>query len=158
MLISVNHHFTRCHTPITNHQSPRLTDNKEYALLLQSMLKSPIKQKPLRHLGQSLNEYIANRIDDAMVWVIFTTFLILYARHQWGEFFYSSPPKPWIVTAMALTAIIVTSFKLRAEKQAIKNYRQGESGEIAVGQYLERMRSDGAQMLHDIPVRTAFAD
>ena len=117
----------------------------------QAKLKSPIKQKPLRHPGQSLNEYIANRIDDAMVWVIFTTVLILYALQQWWAFFYPSPPKPWIVTAMALTAVVATFFKVRAEKKDIKNYVQGESGEIAVGQFLDRMRSDGAHILHDIP-------
>jgi len=44
-----------------------------------------------------------------------------------------------------------TAFLKAFDSKFYRNYRQGESGEIAVGQYLDRMRSDGAQILHDIP-------
>jgi len=136
-------------TSINKHRMQPIT--KIMPRSTQAQLKSPIKQKPLRHPGQSLNEYIANRIDDAMVWVICTIFLILYALQHWWAFFYPFSPKPWLTTFMALAAVTATFFKIRADKQSIKNYRQGESGEIAVGQYLDRMRSDGAHILHDIP-------
>ena len=35
----------------------------------------------------------------------------------------------------------------------VENLKQGRDGERAVGQYLERLREDGAQVFHDIPAK-----
>ncbi|MGZ8193528.1 MAG: nuclease-related domain-containing protein, partial [Methylobacter sp.] len=46
-----------------------------------------------------------------------------------------------------------STVKIIRAKKRIKTLRQGRDGEKAVGQYLERLRENGAKVFHDIPAK-----
>jgi len=45
---------------------------------------SPLKDRPLRNLGQSLDEQIQDLVNDYMFWpMVFATIMILFAVWEW---------------------------------------------------------------------------
>lgn len=114
--------------------------------------RSPLKDKPLRNPGQSLDEEIQRVIDDqamppyaavVLLWVV----TLLEWLAVWGDL----PRRPWAFTAAALagTAWLAVGFvRLRRKVRAL---RLGRDGERAVGQFLEGLREGGARIFHDVP-------
>jgi len=114
--------------------------------------KSPLKDKPLRHAGQSLDEEINRLIDeDAMPYLAGALFLILIAAFEWYRWYIQIPPSPWIFTIMAVLFTAFTSYKIIKIRAKMANLKQGRDGEKAVGQYLENFRSASSiKVFHDI--------
>lgn len=52
---------------------------------------------------------------------------------------------------MAGGFVFLTIYKVRGALAKLRRLKQGRDGELAVGQYLERLRATGAQVFHDIP-------
>jgi hypothetical protein len=114
--------------------------------------KSPLKDKPLRHAGQSIDEEINRIIDeDATPYISANLTLILFAVFEWYRWYTHVPPSPWIFTIMALLFTGYSVYKIVNIRSRLKNLRLGRDGEKAVGQYLESFRSsNGIKVLHDI--------
>jgi hypothetical protein len=114
--------------------------------------KSPLKDKPLRHAGQSLDEEITRIIDeDATPYITASLFLILFAAFEWYKWYFQLPPSPVMITFMAISFTAFSTYKLLKIRTKLKNMRQGRDGEKAVGQYLESFRSaNGIKVFHDI--------
>jgi hypothetical protein len=113
--------------------------------------RSPIKDKPLRLPGQSLEEERRSLLEDKFEnWALAAAFLLALACLEWFRYFWPLPPQPWLMTACALAMLGLAARRFRQILPTLKQLRQGIEGEKAVGQFLERLRSDGYQVFHDV--------
>jgi len=113
--------------------------------------RSPLKSKPLRTPGQSLAEARRRVWDEygqtpALVTACLLMLTLVGALEAWQE--RAVPYLVWGVLALlALAWFIVRIIKAQPKLHAL---RQGEEGERAVGQYLEKLRSEGYEVFHDL--------
>lgn len=116
--------------------------------------RSPLKRKPLRNPGESLQEEIHKILDEGVVGALLPVMaLLLWTVQEWMHWLFNTPPSPFIATGM-LVATSIYAFRniLKLNKQ-IRNLRLGLDGEKAVGQYLEKLRETlpHCRILHDVP-------
>lgn len=113
--------------------------------------KSPLKDKPLRNPGQSIDEKISKLIDDeAIYWLAAIMLSIANAALEWWRWYTNAPFAPKSFTLLAFIVTIVGIRKLVKIRQRLKHLRLGRDGEKAVGQYLDLMREKGYKVFHDI--------
>jgi len=113
--------------------------------------KSPIKAKPLRYAGQSLDEEIRNIQDDAWVKAsLYTAGFLAMAVADWVRVLTDSPNRPWTSTVIFVIVLVLSIFNIRKMKKNLKALKLGRDGERAVGEYLERLRAKGYAVFHDI--------
>jgi len=113
--------------------------------------KSPIKAKPHRYAGQSLDEEIADLINDklgSVVW--FAACMAVIAIYEWAKFSVDAPPAPKTMTAVALVVCGYALFKFYKTRKRVRKLRQARDGEQAVGQFLESQRKQGGYVFHDL--------
>ena len=113
--------------------------------------KSPIKDMPLRHAGQSLEEERRKLIDEgfeqpAMVAV----FAVTLAGFEWFRYYLKFPPSPWIISAFAAIAVLYAGWRTWRLIRKARALRLGMTGEKAVGQFIERLRDSGCDVFHDV--------
>jgi len=113
--------------------------------------RSPLKDPAMRNPGQSLAEARQELFEDyALLPALMASGFLVVAMIKWMEELTGRSTSPWAWTAVALAAtawFIYRIFKVRPRLRAL---RQGEQGERAVGQYLEKLRSDGYEVFHDL--------
>ncbi|RUO72155.1 NERD domain-containing protein [Pseudidiomarina sediminum] len=115
------------------------------------MTKSPIKHKPWRTAGSTLQ----NRLTDIALGRVLlpyaiTVFVVLIAAKDWSMWALGHPPNPWVMTIIAIITALISipmMFKGYRDTQKIK---LGIEGEQAVGEFLDRLRAQQAQVFHDI--------
>jgi hypothetical protein len=113
---------------------------------------SPLKGKPLRNPGQSLDKQIQDLLDDNALFYFFAPFVFwIFAGLEWWGKIQALPRRPELYAIVALAFSCVGIVRLVQIKKQIRALRLGRDGEIAVGQFLERLRSAGAHVFHDIP-------
>lgn len=117
-------------------------------------MKSPLKDKPLRNPGESLDKEIEDFLyDEVIKYVVMSALISCWAIMEWLYWFLKTPRSPWLFTIMALITLIYSVVRFIRAKKKIRMLKQGRDGEKAVGQYLERLRENGAQVFHDIPAK-----
>lgn len=113
--------------------------------------RSPIRDKPLRLPGQSLSEerdrLFEGKLQQPM---LIAALLLVMAGWEWWRYLAPGRPHPWIMTTAALLSIAYLGWQIARVRPRIKQLRLGIEGERVVGQYLERLRSDGYQVFHDL--------
>lgn len=115
-------------------------------------MKSPLKAKPLRNPGESLDRQFYDLIyDEVIQYVIIAFGFVLVAGVEWLRWLRDSPPNPWLYTFIALPVVILAAWKINRALAKARNLRLGRDGEKAVGQYLDGLREAGAKVLHDLP-------
>ena len=115
-------------------------------------MKSPLKYNPLRNPGQSGDEYIQEYLlDKALPLIIFAFGMVLLAILEWYRWATNSPPIPILMTVIAIFSVLYAVIRGAIVRKKLKALRLGRDGEIAVGQYLELLRENGAKVFHDIP-------
>jgi hypothetical protein len=113
--------------------------------------RSPIKDKPLRAPGQSLQEERDAIWEDKLEpWLLLAAFVIALALWEWFRYFRPMPPQPWLMSACAAGVLGFAVWRLRRLRPKIRALRQGIEGEKAVGQFLDRLRGDGYHVFHDV--------
>lgn len=113
--------------------------------------KSPLKDKPLRHAGQSLDEEINRLIeDDALPYISTSVLMLVLSMLEWYRWYFQLPPSPYIFTSLALLITGFSTYKIINMRKKIKSLKLGRDGEKEVGQFLEELRVDGTKILHDI--------
>jgi hypothetical protein len=61
--------------------------------LLKGIMKSPIKDKPLRNPGQSLDRYLLDVVfDEGIIYIFIGTFVCLFAASNWAYYFTQTVP------------------------------------------------------------------
>ncbi len=115
-------------------------------------MKSPLKAKPLRNPGESVDHQINDLIYDSLLSYLFMagTFLII-ALLEWIRWYKNAPPKPLLYTIVAMVACLIAAWKYRKTRSKVKSLKLGRDGQKAVGQYLELLREKGAKVFHDVP-------
>ena len=114
--------------------------------------RSPLKDRPLRNPGQSLDEEI-QRVVDQQAMAPYAAIVALWAMAliEWLAVWRDLPRMPWALTLAALVGtawLIVRIVRLRGK---VRSLRLGRDGERAVGQFLDGLREGGARIFHDVP-------
>jgi hypothetical protein len=113
---------------------------------------SPLKAKPLRVPGQSVDEQIDYWLNDHFMDYAFAAgALCILAVMEWIGYLFHTPRYRVLLSVVAGIAVAVMVWRAVMIRRKIKVLRLGRDGERAVGQYLERLRKTGADVLHDIP-------
>lgn len=113
---------------------------------------SPLKAKPLRLPGQSLDAEIDYWINDKASGYLFGTGCLCFvAAMEWFGYLTHMPRRPLLFSGMALVGIGIAAWRLWGIKAQIRQLRLGRDGERCVGQFLERLREEGGQVFHDVP-------
>jgi len=86
-----------------------------------------------------------------MSWIMATTFIFVLTMMEWYRWYAPRDPSPYLYTSIFIVMSILTTYRVIQTRKMLKKLRQGRDGEIAVGQFLERCRAQGAQVFHDIP-------
>jgi hypothetical protein len=114
--------------------------------------QSPLKDKPLRLPGESLDREIDKWVNDKALGALFGAGCFCFAAYfEWYGYLTHSPRRPVLFTVVAAVAVILAGWRLWNIRGRVKRLRQGRDGERAVGQFLERLREGGGQVFHDIP-------
>ena len=112
---------------------------------------SPIKDRPLRNPGQSLEEELDDLIYDRVLWpLLIAVFVIVLAGLEWWNYFHPHPPAPIIYSVLACAGVAYAAVKIWRAWPRLRALRQGRDGEKVVGQFLERQRERGYQVFHDV--------
>src|SRR4051812_46236176 len=108
--------------------------------------RSPLKDKPLRVPGQSIQEEREELVEDSVGQpVMFAGFFVVIALLEWWRFYTDLKPSPFIFSSAAAIAIAYAAYRVRRAMPRLRNLRQGLEGERVVGQFLERLREQGFQ-------------
>jgi hypothetical protein len=114
--------------------------------------RSPLKEKPLRLPGQSLDDAIVNRADDLLPYVIYPLMLFLFALIEWMRWIKDYPPQPTaiIITIVAFIVTIFCAIRIIMIRQDITALKLGRDGERIVAENIQDLLKEGAVVLHDI--------
>lgn len=112
---------------------------------------SPLKGKPLRLPGQSIAEERERLIQDSFeAPAMMALFFVVMAGIEWYRHFINMPPSPVAFTIAALVLVIFVAIRFFRIRPRLRQLRLALEGERAVGQYLERLRTQGFEVFHDV--------
>ena len=113
--------------------------------------KSPIKDKPLRLPGQSLEEERSKLFEDKIETPLMLAmiFMVLTAL-EWWRYFWQQPPNPVVFTFAAVMLVVFAAWRIWKTRPQARALKLGIEGEKVVGQFLERLRESGYQVFHDL--------
>ena len=114
--------------------------------------RSPLKAKPLRLPGQSVQDAIENLLwNETSPYISIALAMTIVASFEWVAVLRHLPRQPWAYSGIAVLAIAFTTMKIWRVRTRLGQLRLGRDGERAVGQYLERLRTHEADVFHDVP-------
>ncbi|MGB3669746.1 MAG: nuclease-related domain-containing protein [Phormidesmis sp.] len=113
--------------------------------------RSPVKDRPLRNPGQSLDEAIERLLDEDAAAIYFTAmYCLVFVAYEWWRWYAKVFPHPIAVSFCCGLFSAYCFFRLTRLRAQIKTLKIARDGEKAVGQYLERLRADGYQVFHNV--------
>jgi hypothetical protein len=112
--------------------------------------RSPLKEKPLRTPGQSLDSEIKRVKQNITIYVVLASFLGVLAFMEWWHWAWKLPPQPLVVTFIAAVVITYSYIKIRQFRKQVSSLILGRDGEKIVGQALEELRTKGYAIFHDV--------
>jgi hypothetical protein len=114
--------------------------------------QSPLKAKPLRLPGESVDKEIDHWVNDKALGPFFGAgCFCMVAYFEWSAYLTHSPRRPILFTVVAVLALLYAGWRFRIIRKQVRQLKQGRDGGRVVGQFLERLREDGGQVFHDIP-------
>ncbi len=113
--------------------------------------RSPLKDKPLRYVGQSADE----AIDDLLNEKVFLSFVLIVVLAisvtlEWMRYFTPATHPPVLITVIFVLTSAFYIYRIYKQVGKFKRLKLGRDGERAVGQYLESLRESGCHIFHDI--------
>ncbi len=113
--------------------------------------RSPLKDKPLRYAGQSLQDQIDNRAFDVLYWFLVSVGSLIFAIADWIRYLNpQQPSRPILITIVTIFLIGWAIYKFFIERNEIKRLRMARDGEKLVAEGLQEMIKQGATVLNDI--------
>ena len=116
--------------------------------------RSPLKAKPLRNAGQSVQDEIDHLYDDVLtdhLVLLFAVFAV-WAMALVTWLFPTPPFTFFVLMSMVFVGMLVWSVpKVVKARRKIRRLRLGRDGERAVAECLDLVRHDGAWVIHDLP-------
>lgn len=114
--------------------------------------RSPLKDRPLRNPGQSLDNAIERQFDEeAMPYFLVSLGTVVLAALEWWRSTHPSPPTPWTYTIFSAMVVGYSAFRTVKIVRKVRSMKLGRDGEKVVGQFLDELRAKGATVFHDIP-------
>jgi hypothetical protein len=114
--------------------------------------QSPLKEKPLRLAGESLDREIDKWVNEKALGALFVAACLSMAAYlEWYGFLTHAPRRPVLFTVVAVAAVIFSGWRIWSIRGRVRQLRLGRDGERVVGQFLERLHEGGGQVYHDIP-------
>ena len=111
----------------------------------------PLKDKPLRNPGQSLDEELDRLLNEQlMILVIMPLMLWVWSGMEWFAVWRHAARTPGTFTLMSLAATVYCGWRITKLRRQVKAVRLGRDGERFVGQYLDELRATGARVFHDV--------
>jgi hypothetical protein len=112
---------------------------------------SPLKDKPLRNPGQSLDEELNRLLDEDLNELILLFLMpLVLTGYEWWRAVSNIPPQPLGALIVAIPISGYALFRLYRLRLQLKRLRMARDGEKAVGQYLSDLRGKGYRVFHDI--------
>ena len=112
---------------------------------------SPLKDKPLRMPGQSVQEQINKMVDNELAFNLFpvlssVSFMImtLWLQHTNTKLSF------FILLSFVLLVVIYSVVRIVIFQKKIKALKLGRDGEKVVGQYIDQFRTEGCRVFHDV--------
>jgi hypothetical protein len=112
--------------------------------------RSPLRDRPLRYAGQSIDEKIDDLWDDFTVYFWVTTTFAALAVSNWILVLTKSSTNPWLSTVVAVAYGTYASLRMWKNRQQAALLKLGRDGERIVAENLEALKQEGAVVLHDI--------
>lgn len=113
--------------------------------------RSPIKDKPLRLPGQSLEEELDKLFEDKIEMpALFAAMLLVLTLMEWWRYYTEAKPNPILFSVICAAFLSFVAWRIWRVRPKLRALRQGADGEKAVGQYLERLREKGYSVFHDV--------
>ncbi len=113
--------------------------------------RSPLKDKPLRYAGQSLDEQIEDKaLTTILNWFIFPGVVITLTVLEWVRYFHPLPAQPVLITVVAIIILVISTFKFVEGARGIKTLQMARDGERIVAEGLQELIKQGAAVLNDI--------
>lgn len=113
--------------------------------------RSPLKEKPLRYAGQSLDEQIEDRLLDLLYWIFLPIVTLILVAGDWLRFLNPQPPeRPILITIIALIFLGIGAFKIIRGLKEINRLKMARDGEKLVAEELQTLLREGATVFHDI--------
>ena len=115
--------------------------------------RSPLKQKPLRYAGQSLDEEIDRLLNDKLLaYFLFAATFWVVAWLEWFARAMHYPRQPGVYTLAAVFFTGALAYKVWRTRAKVRRLRQGRDGEREVAEVLEQIVQSGSYAVHDVPV------
>jgi len=107
--------------------------------------KSPLKDKPLRTPGQSLDDEIQRVMGEGVLsYLVFPVMVIGFTAWSWLLWYQIILiHNPTLMTIIAIAISVYCFFKMLKVRKRIRALRLGRDGEKAVGQTLDSLRKKG---------------
>lgn len=113
--------------------------------------RSPLKVRPLRLPGQSIDESLwDSMLDEILAPMLVVIYLLVLAGLEWIRYYKPLPPAPWLFTAIAGAGLAYAAYRIWRALPKIRMLKQGRDGERFIGQYLEELRASGYRVFHDL--------
>lgn len=114
--------------------------------------RSPLRTKPLRHAGQSLDEQIDRLINDKFLdYLLITTAVWLVVIFETVASVLHLHRHPGWYGLVAIVTTAITGYQFKKTRRSVRRLKQGRDGEREVAEWLEDLRQTGAQVIHDVP-------
>ena len=97
--------------------------------------RSPLKAKPLRLPGQSVQEAIDDLLWDKIgPYTVFAVVMTVVASFEWMAVLRHLPRQPWTFTGIAVLAVALAAGKCWRVHGRLQQLKLGRDGERTVGQ------------------------
>jgi hypothetical protein len=113
---------------------------------------SPLKAKPLRNPGQSVEQVIDDLVTDRFLpYYVLPMFFWALAGLEWFASYTNLPRQPVLYMGTAVLLSILGGVRIWQLRKRIRALKLGRDGERMVGQFLDGLREHGARIFHDVP-------
>lgn len=117
--------------------------------------RSPLKDKPLRMPGQSIDEQIGEREIDILTYIFYPATIIALIATKWVD---SVIPKPshsitvpssisWLIF---IAFLVYCAYRVYIARKTIDRLKMARDGERIVAEELQTLIKDGATVIHDV--------
>jgi hypothetical protein len=130
-----------CHSQLPGRTEDTLSSNEK---------RSPLKEKPLRYPGQSLDEQLDHMQSDMLMLLLAALLGVAVAVWEWWRWYWDYPPQPIVATVFAVVVAGYCIPKLFRLSSRRRDFELGRDGERLVGQALEELRQEGYSIFHDV--------
>lgn len=113
--------------------------------------RSPLKQRPLRYAGQSIDEQIDDLLTGSVVtYVLVAMTVVLIAMLEWIHWLSPTRQMPVFVTVVAFCVVCYSAFRISNALKQVKVLQMARDGEKEVAECLDSLRERGYAVFHDI--------